>query len=226
MTRQKEILMENETRVIDLSNVPMELRADDDGNRTLTGYGAVFGKRSQDLGGFEEVIAPDAFNRTIKNQKDILVTLNHDVGSLLGRSAAGTARISVDEVGVRYEVDLPDTTTGRDVEVLAQRGDLFGSSFTFSVTPKGDSWSKDDDGTRVRTLNEVRLYELGPVVSPAYLDTTVALRSYEIQEAREIEEEDRETQAEPTLPIVDDVVEETQAKPTLLAPAYLLSMKR
>jgi HK97 family phage prohead protease len=219
--------MENETRVLDLSAVPMEIRADDDGNRTLVGYGAVFGKRSQDLGGFEEVIAPEAFNRTIKNQKDILVTLNHDVGALLGRTAAGTARIDVDEVGVRYSVDLPDTTTGRDVEVLASRGDLFGSSFTFSVTPKGDSWSKDDDGTRVRTLNEVRLYELGPVVSPAYLDTTVALRSMEaIQEEREVEVDD-ETQAEPTPIVPEPVADETQAyAPTLPQRVASLMYKR
>jgi hypothetical protein len=187
-----------ETRILD--SVDFEVRADEEtGTRTLVGYGAVFGKLSQDLGGFREVIEPAAFNRTVQNNKDILVTMNHNVDQLLGRSGAGTARISVDEVGVRYEVDLPDTATGRTVEVLASRGDLFGSSFTFSVPDKGATVEKDEDGRKLRRLHEVRLYELGPVVSPAYLDTTVALRSIESyvdteeEEDRSQEEEEEET---------------------------------
>jgi len=217
----------NETRILGAEAVGIEVRANDDGGRTLVGYGAVFGKRSQDLGGFQEVISPGAFNRTIKNTKDVLVTLNHDVNALLGRTAAGTARLSVDEVGVRYEVDLPDTSTGRDVEVLASRGDLFGSSFTFSVTDKGQSWAKED-GVRVRTLNEVKLYELGPVVSPAYLDTTVALRSMEaIQDETEEEEEDSETRQDDT-PANEETKEDEiqEPAPTPIPSAVYLYGKR
>jgi len=194
--------MEKETRIL---TEPIEVRKAEDGTRTMVGYGAVFGKLSQDLGGFREVIAPGAFNRTVQNQKDILVTVNHDVNSLLGRTGAGTARVSVDEIGVRYEVDLPDTVAGRDAEVLASRGDLFGSSFTFSVTKDGDSWEKDEDGRRLRTLNEVKLYELGPVVSPAYLDTTVALRSFgEIEASEDTQEE---------------IIEEDETRESTLNPA-------
>lgn len=189
-----------ETRVATES---FEVRSED-GRNTLVGYGAVFGKRSQDLGGFREVIDPKAFNRTVNNDNDVLVTMNHDVNYLLGRTGAGTARVSVDEVGVRYEVDLPDTTTGADVRALAERGDLFGSSFTFSIPKDGDTWRRDDDGTRVRTLTEVRLYELGPVVSPAYLDTTVAMRSLEDVEAAEVSDDED-----------GDVMEEARDEPTL-----------
>lgn len=189
-----------ETRVATES---FEVRSED-GRNTLVGYGAVFGKRSQDLGGFREVIDPKAFNRTVNNDNDVLVTMNHDVNFLLGRTGAGTARVSVDEVGVRYEVDLPDTTTGADVRALAERGDLFGSSFTFSIPKDGDTWERDEDGTRVRTLTEVRLYELGPVVSPAYLDTSVAVRSLEEAEAAEVSVDEE-----------DDAVEEARVEPTL-----------
>lgn len=181
-----------ETRIATES---FEVRSED-GRNTLVGYGAVFGKRSQDLGGFREVIDPKAFNRTVNNDNDVLVTMNHDVNFLLGRTGAGTARISVDEVGVRYEVDLPETTTGADVRALAERGDLFGSSFTFSIPKDGDRWERDEDGTRIRTLTEVRLFELGPVVSPAYLDTTVAVRSLEDHEAAEVSVEEDEGEAE------------------------------
>lgn len=189
-----------ETRVATES---FEVRSED-GRNTLVGYGAVFGKRSQDLGGFREVIDSKAFNRTVNNDNDVLVTMNHDVNFLLGRTGAGTARVSVDEVGVRYEVDLPDTTTGADVRALAERGDLFGSSFTFSIPKDGDTWERDEDGTRVRTLTEVRLYELGPVVSPAYLDTSVAVRSLEEAEAAEVSVDEE-----------DDAVEEARDEPTL-----------
>jgi HK97 family phage prohead protease len=191
-----------ETRVATES---FEVRSED-GRNTLVGYGAVFGKRSQDLGGFREVIDPKAFNRTVNNDNDVLVTMNHDVNFLLGRTGAGTARVSVDEIGVRYEVDLPDTTTGADVRALAERGDLFGSSFTFSIPKDGDTWERDEDGTRLRTLTEVRLYELGPVVSPAYLDTSVAVRSLEDVEASEEEEASVAD---------DDVTEEARDEPTL-----------
>lgn len=85
--------------------------------------------------------------------------------------------MSVDDVGLRYEIDMPDTSAGRDAMALAKRGDLFGSSFTFSVAPSGERWTEDDEGRKTRFLSEVRLYELGPVVSPAYLDSTVGVRS-------------------------------------------------
>lgn len=146
----------------------------DDGR--LVGYAAVFGKRSQDLGGFVEEIAPAAFNRTLSFRNDVVATFNHNVDQLLGRTAANTARVAVDDIGLRYEIDVPDTQIGRDVRTLAERGDLAGSSFTFAVTPAGYEW-RQEDGVRVRTLNEVKLFELGPVTNPAYLDTTVAVRS-------------------------------------------------
>lgn len=160
----------------------------------LVGYAAVFGSRSQDLGGFVEVIAPGAFTRTLDHGGDVVVSFNHDVNLLLGRTSSGTARLSVDEVGLRYEVDVPDTSLGKDVLELARRGDLNGSSFTFSTTSSGSEWSTDDNGVRVRTLTEVRLFELGPVVSPAYLDTSVAARSLEALEAESGVEEEEHTE--------------------------------
>ena len=165
--------MSKETRVT--PTLPMTV---DPESRTLVGYGAVFNKPSQDLGGFTEVIEPGAFDRTLDHGGDVLCCVNHDVNQLLGRSASGTVKLSVDEVGVKYEVSVPDTTVGRDALAMAERGDLFGSSFTFSVKSDGERWEKRD-GQNVRYLTEVRLFELGPVVSPAYLDTSVAARSLE-----------------------------------------------
>jgi HK97 family phage prohead protease len=173
------VMMSKETRVVATQPVHELRMVDDEGSGAtmLVGYGAVFGKRSQDLGGFTEIIEPAAFNRSLSEGGDVLCCVNHDVNLLLGRSASDTLRLSVDDVGLRYEIDMPDTSAGRDAMVLAERGDLFGSSFTFSVAPSGERWSEDDEGRKTRFLSEVRLYELGPVVSPAYLDTTTGVRS-------------------------------------------------
>ncbi len=171
------MVRETETRILKTAGRPIEARMDDEGDRRLVGYGAVFDSLSEDLGGFRETITPDAFTRTVSLDNDVLVTMNHNVDLLLGRTGAATARIGVDAIGVFYDVDLPDTSAGRDVWALAQRGDLAGSSFTFTVAPDGDRWGTDSEGRRVRELTEVRLIELGPVASPAYLETSVAARS-------------------------------------------------
>ena len=186
--------MATETRVLDAKT--HEIRAvEEDGVRKLVGYGAVFDSLSQDLGGFREKIAPGAFDRTLAHGKDVLITMNHDVNLLLGRTFAGTGRVHVDDVGLLYEVVTPDTQAGRDAWTLAARRDLAGSSFTFSVPKGGDRWERDDTG-RVRVLTELALYELGPVVTPAYLDTTVAARSLADIVQTESTEDDEETGTE------------------------------
>lgn len=149
---------------------------------TVVGYAAKFGVRSQDLGGFIEVIDPAAFNRTV-TQADIRGLFNHDPNHVLGRAKAGTLRLQVDSVGLGYEIDLPDTTTGRDVRIMLERGDVSGSSFGFRTVD--DSAEFLDDGRLLRTLKEVSLRDVGPVTFPAYTQADSALRSF--AEARSLD---------------------------------------
>ncbi len=157
--------------------IPVEWRASADGvgPGTLYGYAAKFNKDSQDLGGFIETIAPGAFTKTLKDGARVLARYNHKDSHLLGTTEAGTLRVSTDAVGLPYEVDLPDTTSGRDVAALAARGDVRYSSFAFYCI--ADEWSFPEDGPARRVLREVQLVDVAPVNSPAYLDTTVAKRS-------------------------------------------------
>jgi phage head maturation protease len=74
-----------------------------------------------------------------------------------------------------YEVDLPDTSAGRDVAALAKRGDLRYSSFAFHTLE--DEWSVTEQGFPLRTLLNVQLIDVAPVNSPAYLDTSTGIRS-------------------------------------------------
>lgn len=154
----------------------VELRASDKGGK-LTGYAAVFNRFSQNLGGFVEQVDPGAFNKSIADGNPVFARFNHDSSLLLGTTEGGTLTLEVDGTGLRYSVDLPDTSAGRDVRILAERGDLRYSSFAFQVLPDGDAWDLTPEGFPLRTLTAVRLFDVAPVTDPAYRDTTTGMRS-------------------------------------------------
>lgn len=160
---------------------PLQFRATEEGLITAHGYAYVFGKRSEMMGGLYEVILPGAGVDDAGNVRaiygDVRALLDHDPSKLLGRQASGTLRLGEDETGGWYEVDLPDTTVGRDVARLLERGDLSGSSFGFRALMDGVRLDEDDDGLLVRTLSRFAIRDVGPVTFPAYPDTSAALRS-------------------------------------------------
>jgi len=157
--------MTNERRTI---TEGFEVRKAEDGSRVAAGYAAVFESTTR-ISSFTEEVGRSAFDKTLQ-EADVLGLYNHEMDLLLGRSSSGTLRLSVDEHGLAYEIDLPDTNLGRDLGVLMERGDVNGSSFGFRVIK--DDWQ----GTH-RTLTEVALRDVGPVTQPAYPDASVALRS-------------------------------------------------
>ena len=167
--------MENgiETRRICIND--FEIRNGETGDgMTFSGYAAVFNSDSEPLP-FIERIQPGAFQRTLNSRNEIKMFVNHDTSRILASKRAGTLRLSEDQHGLRVDADLPDTTDGRDMAVLLQRGDIDSMSFGFSIPKGGDSWS--DDGQR-RELHEVRLHEVSIVTGfPAYAATTAAVRS-------------------------------------------------
>lgn len=155
---------------------PVDLRAE--GSGVVRGYAAVFGA-TVDIGGhFREVIAPGAFTETLKTA-DVRAYFEHDRGRVLGRKSAGTLRLSEDAKGLAVEIDLPDTSDGRDARVSIERGDITGMSFGFVVTRQ--EWDETGD-VPTRTIKEVILREVSIVSEPAYEGTSVALRS--LDEAR------------------------------------------
>jgi HK97 family phage prohead protease len=149
----------------------------------IAGYAAKYNTLSQNLGGFVESIAPGAFDKSIADGLDVLARYNHDDDALLGRTISGTCRLMLDDIGLEYEIDLPDTSVGRDLAVLAARGDVYQSSFAFYTIE--DEWSMTEQGFPLRTLKAVRLVDVAPVNTPAYLDTSSGLRS--LAEARGLE---------------------------------------
>ena len=148
------------------NNTTFEVRELDGGGMTFTGYAAVFDAPSQPLP-FTERIAPGAFKRSLQSRNDIKLLWNHESGTVLGSTRAGTLRLEEDTVGLRVSADLPDTQAGRDAAYLIKRGDVDAMSFGFSVPKGGDEWVSADE----RVLNSVRLFETSIVAFPAYAQT-------------------------------------------------------
>lgn len=142
----------------------------------LSGYAAVFNKLSQDLGGFVEQIRAGAFARSLKDGAAVRALYEHDNNKLLGNTRSGTLKLSEDQKGLRFELDLPATSYAHDLAVLVERGDISGMSFGFIVPPGGDSWEMRS-GVLTRDLIDVQLSEITVTANPAYLDTEVAKRS-------------------------------------------------
>ncbi|WP_290689404.1 MULTISPECIES: HK97 family phage prohead protease [unclassified Haematobacter] len=147
---------------------PAELRAS---GRRLEGYAATFGTPAEIGDAFTETIAPGAFQASLAGTRDILALVDHDPGKVLGRTRSGSLRLSEDGRGLAFSLDLPDTQAGRDVLALAERGDLGGMSFGFTVTDEHRAGSQ-------RELRAVDLFEVSVVCAwPAYPGTAVQART-------------------------------------------------
>jgi len=168
-----------------------ELRAEGE-KRTIAGYAAVFNSEA-DIGGyFREVIMPGAFSDSLK-EADVRALVDHDSGRVIGRSKSGTLRLVEDERGLSVEIDLPDTSDGRDIGELVNRGDIDGMSFGFRVTH--DEWDETVE-PNVRTIHQIELHEVSAVTWPAYADTTLAMRSRDKSDAEKAKAEQNRLRAE------------------------------
>jgi uncharacterized protein len=153
----------------------VELRAAGDAGKKIGGYALLYGKYSQNLGGYVEQCAPGLADKSLADGVDVLCRYQHDSDMLLGRVSAATLRLASDGTGVSYEDDLPATSYASDLAALCARGDVRHSSFAFRCIE--DEWGFTQQGFPLRTLLQVMLVDVAPVVNPAYLDTTTGLRS-------------------------------------------------
>ena len=162
-----------------------ELRAAGEGDgRTLHGYAAMFNEDTEIHsweGDFIERIAPGAFKRTLRNNGDaVKILFNHGMDPQIGDKPLGRATtLKEDKTGLYVEVPLSRTSYNEDIIALLEDRALDGMSFRFSVVK--DTWDEPTrkNGLPIRTLNEVRLMELGPVTFPAYAATSAGVRSRE-----------------------------------------------
>jgi len=158
--------------------VAQELRAaGSDKQPKVEGYCATFGTVT-DIGGFSEVIQRGAFKRTLADGDEVVCLIDHNPSLLLGRRSAGTLMLEEDSKGLKFAVQLPDTSVARDAYANLKAGNLRECSFGFFVEgPDGEQWSKMPDGTVLRTLVSVRLFDCSIVTFPAYSNTSAQARN-------------------------------------------------
>lgn len=162
-----------------------ELQVSEEG-RSYSGYGVVFNSDSvpmviwDEKRGIVEVveqITPDSLREA--NTDDVISAFNHDFNKIMGRTSAGTLELSQDSKGIFYKFEVPNTSYGNDLIESTKRGDIKGSSFVFSMDwEAGYSIEEREDGKLLAIPNKInRMYEIGPVVMPAYPETTAQSRS-------------------------------------------------
>jgi len=169
----------------------MVKRAEGD-SRRVEGVAVVFDQWSEDLGGFREKIAPGALDGVIA-RSDIFALLDHDRSrGILGRSKRGdqvSLQLDVREDGLHYAFEAPETDLGNEVLSCLQRGEIGGSSFAFTVLE--DAWERVGDEYQRTIMKIDELYDVSPVYSPAYSQTTCDLRGLDALKAEERAEEER-----------------------------------
>jgi uncharacterized protein len=218
------------------TDVDFEIRLlpDDADGMRFTGYAAVFNSDSEPLP-FTERIVPGAFKRSLKARNEIKMFVNHNMDMVLASTRAKTLKLTEDSKGLLAEASLPDTSYGRDLSVLMQRGDVHSMSFGFSVPKKGDRWSNDG---AVRELLDIRLHEVSVVTGfPAYEATTAHVRSVEILASRTNTDPDQladaliKLESGETLPadsadLITEVVTKLRADAPILGSFSNLDIKR
>lgn len=170
----------SETRLCEirlLSGPARELRIDraGAGKKIISGYAATWEHLSKDLGGFREKVRRGAFARALRGGADVRCLVNHNPDLILGRSKSGTLRLSEDQVGLRFHVDVPDDDMGLAYYNLVARGDLDGCSFRFYTLI--DEWTHDPKIGVIRTLVDLDIDDVSICSYPAYPASSCSARA-------------------------------------------------
>lgn len=166
----------------------IEVREQDDGTKTLSGYAVKWEKKSHVLGyyrKFREQFKRGAFADSLRDN-DQFFLWSHDLSRVLGSTKNNTLRLYEDNIGLRFDLDLPDTTLGNDTYQSIKRGDVQGVSFGFNSLD--DEIDEPDDDLPTRTVKKAKLIEVSAVALPAYPDSEVSARGYDPMKQHEEEQ--------------------------------------
>ena len=156
----------------------LEIRSVDDGSRKLVGYASTFDEEYtllRDRWGekFYERVRPGAFKKTLREDEAFML-LNHNWDQVIGRTGANLT-LTEDEHGLRFEIDVPNTTDGNNLLENVRLGLITGCSFGFDITKQKTRW--DDEWNFYRDIEEVELFEVTATPIPAYQSTSIEARS-------------------------------------------------
>ena len=154
-------------------------------SRTITGYAIVFESWSRDLGGFYEIIRKGAITQELINRSDVIMNVNHDNDKMVARSVngEGTLKLTLDDIGLRFEFDAPPTPLGEELLFNIRSGNLFECSFAFSLSGSEtcERWTKDENMLRREILEIDGIYDCSIVTVAAYGATSCHTRCLETE---------------------------------------------
>ena len=161
-------------------SINFELRAKPE-SRTIFGTATVFNS-AYDMGWYEEMMDTDALADA--DMKDVVALFNHDQNMVLARTSSGTLKLNVTGNAMEYEFEAPNTTLGNDLLEMVRRGDVYQSSFAFTVDK--EKWEENTGNKPKRIIRSIKkVYDVSLVTYPANPDTMVAKRSYDSYDNRE-----------------------------------------
>lgn len=139
----------------------------------ISGYFAVFNSIYEIAPGMTESIAPGAFSRTLAG--DVRALVNHDTTLVLGRTKAGTLKLSEDSHGLWGDVAVnPNDSDAMNLYERVKRGDVDQCSFGFEIVHEETDFR--EDGSIHWTITEVNLHEVSACTFPAYEATNISAR--------------------------------------------------
>ena len=168
-------------------SVPVEfMTREEEGNKSIEGYFAVFNSVYDIAPGMSESIAPGAFSKSLAG--DIRALVNHDTSLVLGRTKAGTLVLREDSRGLWGHIDInPNDVAAMDLYARVQRGDVDQCSLGFEI--RSQDTDIKEDGSIHWTLTEIELYEVSCCTFPAYEETSISARTAERENIRKRETE-------------------------------------
>lgn len=202
--------MEIQKRTTELYLADLHLREEGEGGkgRTIEGYAMKFGVRSQLINDYwdeyYEILEPGCISNETLDTQDFILSLYHDPHRVLGRSnnGKGTLHYDVDEVGVKFWCEMPNTADGDEALELVKRGDLDGCSFIYSTDECDNvtySEIKDDEGRNCllrRVVKIDNIYDFTLTWRPAYKQTECSARERELLEGMKPDNTDNKQRVE------------------------------
>ena len=229
-------LKELETRALPMGD--FTVTEGEDGQKTFSGYAALFNVPSDGMQ-FTEIIAPNAFTRTLKRVADgkkmISFLFGHDETRALATTASGRLTLTEDARGLKVEakLDPADPDAASVISKLTYEARSMGMSFGFSIPKSGDVWEEN-----IRTLNEINLFEVSVLSAgqtPAYPATIGLTAVRKLSAAKLGVDGDRlmntleaikgaQPLTEDDLKVIEQVRERLAPKPVGVDPSVALAM--
>lgn len=174
-SRAKKIMDKlNNISEMEKRSINFELRAKPE-SRTIFGTATVFNS-AYDMGWYDEEMSTESLDKA--DMKDVVALFNHDINMVLARTSSGTLKLNLTGKAMEYEFEAPNTTLGNDLLEMVKRGDVYQSSFAFTV--EAEDWQEREGMKPKRVIRSIKkVYDVSPVTYPANPDTMVAKRSYE-----------------------------------------------